>query len=158
MSDGRELLRMLEPAVRPTGAPAPSTRPQTPVEQRAFDELLKEAGERVVEEEQLLRFSAHAEQRLKEMGVELTDAQLEVLRTATDAAQAKGANDSLILMKQLGMIVNIPNRTVVTVLGAERMQSGVVTQIDSTVMVDDPEQSTAPQQTYSTTGLDPSPR
>ncbi len=137
MSDGSELLRMLEPAVRPMGAPGRTHAPQSPMEQRGFDQLLREAEHS--DEMDALRFSAHAIERLEQMGVELSEAQLEALNAATGEAASKGANDSLLMMQRLGMIVNIPNRTVVTVLTADRMQSGVVTQIDSAVMVDDPE-------------------
>ncbi|MCC7145076.1 MAG: hypothetical protein IT443_01375 [Phycisphaeraceae bacterium] len=52
MADSSLLLRMLEPAVRPTGSPAPSPRQlpgvsaqelASPIEQRSFDSLLAEA-------------------------------------------------------------------------------------------------------------------
>ncbi len=142
MADSHDLLRMLEPAVRPTGAPAPSTAPRPPVEHRGFDELLREAGAN--DPQEALRFSAHAVKRLEQMGVELSEAQLAALEEATGQAAAKGANDSLLLMQRLGMIVNIPNRTVVTVLGEERMTTGVVTQIDSTVLVRDPDTTAEP--------------
>lgn len=137
MADGHQLLRMLEPPVRPVGAPAPQAISHKPIEWRGFDELLREAG--ASDEAELLRFSAHAAQRLAELGVELSEAQLGALNDATQRAAGKGANDSLLLMERLGMIVNVPNRTVVTVLGADRMTGGVVRQIDSTVWVDDPD-------------------
>ena len=45
MSNSGDLLRMLEPAVRPVATPAPqSTRPKdTPFETKSFDALLSEA-------------------------------------------------------------------------------------------------------------------
>ena len=42
-----ELLRMLEPAVRPAGAPSRSAAPARPIEQLEFDALLRHAGDRV---------------------------------------------------------------------------------------------------------------
>lgn len=42
MTSGADLLRMLEPAVRPVGAPAPSTRPAAPLEEQSFESLLAE--------------------------------------------------------------------------------------------------------------------
>ena len=39
-----ELLRMLEPAVRPTGAPSRTAAPARPIEQLEFDALLRRAG------------------------------------------------------------------------------------------------------------------
>jgi flagellar operon protein len=133
-----DLLRRLEPVVRPAGSPAPAAAPRKPVEERGFEELLRDAAQISAGEASPLRFSAHARQRLAERGVELTDRQIHALSSAASEAQAKGARDALMLMNRLGLIVNLPNRTVLTVLPEDRMRSGVVTQIDSTVIVDDP--------------------
>ena len=43
MASGLDLLRMLEPAVRPIGTPARPVQPTAPIEQRPFDQLLAEA-------------------------------------------------------------------------------------------------------------------
>jgi hypothetical protein len=39
------LLRLLEPAVRPGGLAGPGKTPREPIEQRSFESLLEEAGE-----------------------------------------------------------------------------------------------------------------
>ena len=129
-SSAAQLMRMLEPAVRPMGTPAPRVAPQTPIEQQDFDEVLRNA-----QATEPVKISGHAQQRLSQMGVSLDDAQMAALGEATDRAAAKGANESLMLMDRLGLIVNIPNRTVVTALSQQRMSQGIVTQIDSTVWV-----------------------
>ena len=46
MAHEGELLRMLEPAVRPAGAPSRSAAPARPIEQLEFDALLRRAGDR----------------------------------------------------------------------------------------------------------------
>jgi len=43
MAGEAELLRMLEPAVRPAGTPAHPAPARSPVEQQPFDELLRQA-------------------------------------------------------------------------------------------------------------------
>lgn len=145
------MLRMLEPAVRPLGTPTPSVRPSAPLEQKGFEQLLHEAETTVRAEG--LKYSAHAQRRLDEMGLELTERQAVALNAAADQADARGSRDALILMERLGLIVNVPNRTVVTVLDPQRMRSGVVTQIDSTVLVGDPEAITdQPEPLQLTTG------
>lgn len=138
MGNELDLLKRLEPAVRPAGAPAPSIQGKKPLEQRSFDELLEEAGRGGAAYAEPLKFSSHARQRLEERGVRLNDQQIHALSSAASDAQAKGATDALMLMDRLGLIVNLPNRTVLTVLPENRMRSGIVTQIDSTVIVDDP--------------------
>lgn len=138
MSDSSQLLRMLDPSVRPTGAPATQAQPKAPVDSASFDQLLERAeADPSTGGARELKLSAHAQQRLTERGVELAPSQMQALAEAADRAEAKGAGESLMLMDRLGLIVNIPNRTVKTVLPADRMRDGVVTNIDSTVIVDD---------------------
>ena len=82
-----------------------------------------------------VRFSAHAQRRLASRNLQLSERQLEGIARATDQAAAKGARDSLLVMDELALVVNVPNRTVVTALDPSRMQNGVVTNIDATVFV-----------------------
>jgi len=82
-----------------------------------------------------VRFSAHAQRRLASRNLRLGEDQLAGIARATDQAAAKGARDSLLLMDDLALVVNVPNRTVVTALDPTRMQNGIVTGIDATVFV-----------------------
>lgn len=54
---------------------------------------------------------------------------------AVDAAAQKGAKDSLIVYRDIAMIVNVPSRTVVTAIEGKQMQSNVFTQIDSAIIL-----------------------
>jgi flagellar operon protein len=58
------------------------------------------------------------------------------LEKAVAGAASKGSRDSLILMKNLAFIVNIPNRTVITAMDGENMKENVFTNIDSAVIAD----------------------
>ena len=82
-----------------------------------------------------LRFSHHAELRMKQRGITLKPEQLESIKSAIDQAEAKGAKDSLVVMQDLAMIVNVPSRTVVTAMSGQSMQHNVFTQIDSAVVI-----------------------
>ena len=86
-------------------------------------------------EKQQLKFSSHAQQRLQQRGIELKPEQLSRIASAVDQAASKGARDSLVLFKDIAMIVNVPNRTVVTAMDGNSMQEHVFTQIDSAVVV-----------------------
>ena len=138
MAHEADLLRGLEPAVRPAGAPAPASRPSKPIERSDFREIFDR------HRSQPLKLSAHAQQRLADRGVELSEAQWSALNDAALRAEAKGAKDALMLMDRLGLIVNVPNRTVLTVLPEERMKEGIITQIDSAVLVDEPAKEEEP--------------
>ncbi|MCC3376233.1 TIGR02530 family flagellar biosynthesis protein [Cohnella sp. REN36] len=81
-----------------------------------------------------LRFSLHAEQRLTQRGIAFAPEQLDRIAGAIDQAAAKGARDSLVLFRDIAMIVNVPSRTVVTAMDGQDA-SQVFTQIDSAVIV-----------------------
>lgn len=85
--------------------------------------------------QQQLKFSHHAEQRLQQRGIELLPEQLTRIANAIDQAAAKGAKDSLVLFRDIAMIVNVPNRTVVTAMDGSSMKEHIFTQIDSAVVV-----------------------
>lgn len=83
----------------------------------------------------LVRFSNHAVKRLEQRGLQLQPEQLQKLESAIDDAAAKGAKESLILMKDMALIVNVNNRTVVTAMDGNNMKNNVFTQIDSAVII-----------------------
>jgi flagellar operon protein len=110
--------------------------PQTPaaggqgsaVQGASFGDIFKS---KVTEE---LKFSAHASSRLKSRNIEMTPDIMGKLEKAVEGAQNKGARDSLILVKDLAFIVNIPNKTVITAMDGESIKDNVFTNIDSTVI------------------------
>lgn len=83
----------------------------------------------------VLKFSHHAEVRMKQRGITLKPDVLTKIGTAIDDAAAKGAKDSLILYRDIAMIVNVPSRTVVTAMDGNSLKGNVFTQIDSAVIV-----------------------
>jgi flagellar operon protein len=84
---------------------------------------------------QMVKFSHHAEQRLVQRGIHLQPEQLYRIGNAIDKAASKGAKDSLVLFQDMAFIVNVKNRTVVTAMDGASMNDHVFTQIDSTVVV-----------------------
>jgi len=86
-------------------------------------------------EDKLLKFSGHASKRLEQRGIEFNPEQLRKIGSAIDKAAAKGSKESLVLMQDLALIVNVRNRTVVTAVDGGSMKDNVFTQIDSAVIV-----------------------
>lgn len=80
-------------------------------------------------------FSAHASRRLAQREIALSDRALDRIAEATDKAAMKGSRESLLLLDNLGLIVNVRNRTVLTAIDPDRMREGIVTNIDSTVII-----------------------
>lgn len=80
-----------------------------------------------------VKFSAHAQSRLIGRDINLTSSEIDRLETAINKADEKGANESLILMDEKAFIVSVPNRTVITVVNKDNLQSNIITDIDSAV-------------------------
>jgi len=85
-----------------------------------------------------LQFSAHALRRLRSRNISLSESDLTRLSRATEKAEQKGLKEPLLLMDDLGLIVNVRNRTVLTAMDRGSMKDGVFTNIDGAVLVDAP--------------------
>jgi flagellar operon protein len=81
-----------------------------------------------------LKFSAHAQSRVKSRNLSVTPQVMDKLNKAVSGAASKGAKDSLVLLNNMAFIVNIPNRTIVTAMDGESIRDNVFTNIDSTVI------------------------
>ncbi|MFW5798902.1 MAG: TIGR02530 family flagellar biosynthesis protein [Planctomycetota bacterium] len=84
-----------------------------------------------------VEFSRHALQRMQQRGIELNGQDLEKIDQATEKAASRGSKDALVLLRDLGLVVNIKNRKVLTAVDAQSMQDKVFTNIDSTVIIRD---------------------
>ena len=100
-----------------------------PQEASAFANILKEK----VQEDQQLKFSKHAELRMKKRNINLTQTQQKKKNQAVDKAASKGIRDSLVIMDNLAFVVNINNRVVVTAVNNDELKENVFTNIDGAV-------------------------
>ena len=82
-----------------------------------------------------IAFSRHAHERLYSRGLTLSDENLKSLAGAIDKADAKGSKETLILSDDAAYVVSVPNRTVITVFDRDNLREGVVTAIDSAVII-----------------------
>ncbi len=96
----------------------------------SFSEVLKTR----LEQDTGIKFSAHAVERLKEHGINLSSEEINRLSGAVSRAEEKNASDSLILIDDMAFIVSIKNQTVVTAMTSESIKNKVFTNIDSTVI------------------------
>lgn len=128
MADGIRI-GQLYPAKQPIGIgkPVQPRAQHTGTDEGVLFQTLLKAGE--------LKFSRHAEMRMQQRGISLKPEQLSKIVTAVEAAEAKGAKDSLILYRDIAMIVNVPSKTVVTAIDGGSAEGNVFTQIDSAVVI-----------------------
>lgn len=116
----------LYPTAVPPGAKRVNQASNPQASGKTFQQVLDDQG---------LKFSHHAELRLKQRGIELKPEEMKKIESAVDKAAAKGAKDSLLIMNDLALIVNVRNRTVVTAMDGAQLKDNVFTQIDSAVVV-----------------------
>lgn len=82
-----------------------------------------------------MTFSKHANQRLQSRNIELSSEQKLKLNQGIENASAKGIKDSLVLMDDVALVVNVPSKTVVTALSKQESSAHVFTHIDGAVII-----------------------
>ncbi len=130
------LSNRIYPTPRPIGAPAPVQRPTGKTGKASAPQGFQSLLNAALAEQQPLRFSKHAAERIQQRQISLSPEDLSRLQQAVASAASKGARDSLILLNRTAFVVNIPNRTVITAVDEEHMRENVFTNIDSAVILD----------------------
>ncbi|MBW4083249.1 TIGR02530 family flagellar biosynthesis protein [Paenibacillus sp. S150] len=126
MSDRLTIGQLYPANVHPAALQRPQASKNSVSTEASFESMLQK---------NMLKFSNHAAKRLEQRGIELGSSQLDQISSAVDKAAAKGSKESLILMKDMALIVSVPNRTVVTAMDGSSMKDNVFTQIDSAVII-----------------------
>lgn len=80
-----------------------------------------------------VKFSAHAQSRMASRDILLSENDVARLQSAVERAGQKNLNDSLVMLDDKAFIVNIPNKTVITMLSRDKMEDNIITNIDSAV-------------------------
>src|SRR5436853_1681759 len=99
-----QLLKQLEPAVRPAIAPPGGVRPNAALESQSFDHLLSLASKGAIRSGRQIDVQC-------EVVPPLAASQLERLAAAADQAQASGAKHALMLIDGRGFVLDVHNRT-----------------------------------------------
>jgi flagellar operon protein len=82
-----------------------------------------------------VRLSAHAQERLNQQNITISPQDISRINEAAQKAEMKGSRESLILLRDLALVVNIRNRTVITAVNSARQKDKIFTNIDSTVIL-----------------------
>ncbi len=82
-----------------------------------------------------IRFSAHASLRMQQRNVTMSPEDVQALEKAFALLEQKGGKDALILRDETAFIVNVPRRTVVTVIDQQTLRDRVFSQIDSALLL-----------------------
>jgi flagellar operon protein len=82
-----------------------------------------------------VKFSQHAQDRLKARNITFSATDLANLEGAVNSVAQKGGKESLVMMGDSALVVSVKNRTVVTALDRTQMRGNVFTNIDSAVII-----------------------
>jgi flagellar operon protein len=81
-----------------------------------------------------IKFSKHAAMRLEQRNIALSPEDIGKIRETVEKASSKGLKESLFVMHDVSLLVNIENRTVVTAMTNNDTKDGFVTNIDSVAL------------------------
>jgi flagellar operon protein len=127
--NGVPITPAIGPIVRPKGVPVEIP----PAGTGSFRDVLRTAQAPAAVP---LKFSAHAQQRLESRNIRLSNDDVAKMNAMADKAAAKGAKQSLFMMRDVAMVVSITNRTVITAVDQQSMRENVFTNIDSAAILD----------------------
>jgi flagellar operon protein len=82
-----------------------------------------------------VKFSQHAQDRLKARNITFSASDLANLEGAVNSVAQKGGKDSLVMMGDAALVVSVKNRTVVTAMDRSQMKGNVFTNIDSAIII-----------------------
>ncbi|HHE55159.1 MAG TPA: flagellar protein [Caldithrix abyssi] len=82
-----------------------------------------------------LKFSAHALKRLEARELNLNELDLQRLQQGVRQLEAKGAQNSVVLMDDRAFVVSVKNKTVITAIHQNQSDQKIFTNIDSLAIV-----------------------
>ena len=118
--------------IRPSQLPGsgqPVQRPNDPAAQ-PFSEVFQ----KTLQEQESVKFSAHAMKRLEDRNIELSGSELQRLNEGVEKIGEKGGRNSVILIDDNAYVVSIANKTVVTTMAKDFSSGNVFTNIDSVLI------------------------
>ncbi|MGP4072244.1 TIGR02530 family flagellar biosynthesis protein [Piscibacillus sp. B03] len=110
-------------------APTPKNKPSTSSNQISFKDVLKQTSDQPV------NVSKHAQKRLDERNIHISNQQWNLIGEKMKEAQGKGVTDSAVILKDTVLIASTKNNTIITAM--DRNQADVVTNINGTILIED---------------------
>lgn len=102
--------------------------------QKSIDELIADRTEETVVSGGIM-FTKHADARLMQRNIRLTDEQMTRLEEGTRKASDKGIKESLVLVDDLAFIVNTDKKMVITAIDQNSSEDNIYTNIDGAVII-----------------------
>ncbi|KZE65875.1 hypothetical protein AWM68_05715 [Fictibacillus phosphorivorans] len=81
--------------------------------------------------------SKHAQKRLQDRNITISEFSWNKISEKIVEAGQKGIKDSLVIMKDVTLVVNAPNQTVITALDRNESTSQIFTNINGAIVIDE---------------------
>ncbi|MRG85395.1 TIGR02530 family flagellar biosynthesis protein [Salinibacillus xinjiangensis] len=99
-------------------------------QQTSFQSYLKEATHN-------FKVSKHAEKRLAERNINISDTQWSKIQHQMESAKSKGVTDSLVILNDAALVVSTKNNTVITAMDRTEATDHVFTNINGTILLNE---------------------
>jgi len=103
-------------------------RIQKGVDQQDFNRIVQELNQLQSKE---LKLSSHAQERIRTRQIEMNQKKMDTLGEVADEAGKKGAKNTLAMVGTDAFILSVKDKTIVTAMKEEEMESRFFTNIDS---------------------------
>ncbi|MDQ0299137.1 flagellar operon protein [Salibacterium salarium] len=113
------------------GSPQVQSKPGASGTAASFKDVLSEK----LHESAPLTLSKHAEKRLHDRDVSITDQEWEKIAEKAREAKTKGVNDALVLTDNAALVVSTQNDTVITAMNHDEAADHIFTNINGTIVV-----------------------
>lgn len=98
-----------------------------PQQNTNFKDLLKNATK--------VKVSKHAQIRLQERGIEISESEWEKIGKKMNEAKMKGVTDALIVKDDVTLVVSTKNNTVITAIHHKEAENKIFTNINGTIFM-----------------------
>ena len=112
-----------------------NSKPQINSGSKVSGNEFKDILNKAINKDDSFIISKHAEERLKQRNIQLSETDMKQINEGINKAQAKGSSDCLICFKGNALVTSIKNRTVITAIDQENTKGNVYTNIDSVLFL-----------------------
>ncbi len=88
-----------------------------------------------IDQKQAVQFSKHAVMRLAARDIQFSHDQMHRIEEGIEKAREKGIRDSLVLVDDVALVINVKNRMVITAMDQNQQKQNIFTNIDGAVIV-----------------------
>ncbi len=101
-----------------------------------FSSVLQREMERSGSPAKIVEFSKHAVKRTQQRGISFDEQDLSKISEAIEKMNRKGSKEALLLYRNIGLLVNVVEKRVITCVDRQRLKEDVFTNIDGVMILE----------------------